>query len=241
MQLREFIEGQLWLADYPVSLGGARFAARMTLARRSDGALVVHSPGPVGETVRAQIQRIGRVAVIVAPGNFHHLHVASCQRAFPDAETWICPGVERKEPALRYDGLLGDSPPPCLAVDFRLALVLGRLIGEVAILHRPSRTLLLVDLIENFGDKTPGINWVLKAWWKLFGMWNVPGPAPEYRFGFPDRAAARAALCKIVGWEFDRIVIAHGNLIEHDAHAIARRAWHRQLGSHPEPDAWDHR
>ncbi|HEX3852742.1 MAG TPA: hypothetical protein VHW01_17385, partial [Polyangiaceae bacterium] len=178
MNLRELVRDQIWLAAYPVRLGGTRFDARMTIARRSDGALVVHSPGPLDDSLRAGIDGIGRVAVIVAPGDFHHLHVASCQDAFPQAETWICPGVERKQPGLRYDGVLGDSPPPCLAADFTLVGVFGRFMCEVAMLHRPSHTLLLVDLIENFGDKTPGVNWMLEAWWKLFRMWNVPGPAP---------------------------------------------------------------
>ncbi|HEY1533220.1 MAG TPA: hypothetical protein VGF76_04360 [Polyangiaceae bacterium] len=212
-----------------MSLGGTHFDARMTLARRSDGALVVHSPGPMDDAMRARIEAIGRVAVIVAPGNFHHRHVVSCQRAFPDAETWICPGVERKQPALRYDGFLGDPPPPCLAADFTLASVFGRFMCEVAMLHRASRTLLLVDLIENFGDTTPGVNWMLKACWKLFHMWNLPGPAPEYRFGWRDRAAACAALEKIVAWDFERVVIAHGDLIEHDAKAVTQRAWRRHL------------
>jgi len=229
MDLRELVRDQIWLAAYPVRLGGTRFEARMTLARRSDGALIVHSPGPIDDAMRARIEAIGRVAVIVAPGDYHHLHVAACQRAFPDAETWICPGVERKQPALRYDGLLEDTPPPCLAADFTLAGVFGRFMCEVAMLHRPSHTLLLVDLIENFTDTTPGINWMLKAWWKLFGMWNVPGPAPEYRFGWRESAAARAALEKIVAWDFERIVIAHGDLIEHDAKAVAQRAWRRHL------------
>jgi hypothetical protein len=57
----------------------------------------------------------------------------------------------------------------------------------------------------------------------------VPGPAPEYRFGWRDRAAARAALEWIVAWDFERIVVAHGDLIEHDAKAVARRAWRRDL------------
>jgi hypothetical protein len=88
---------------------------------------------------------------------------------------------------------------------------------------------LLVDLIENFGDSTPRLSWMLEACWKLFRMWNRPGLAPEYRFGWRDRAEARAALQKIVTWDFERIVIAHGDLIEHDAKAVARRAWRRHL------------
>jgi hypothetical protein len=225
MDLRELVHDQIWVGAYPVKLAGARFEARMTLARRSDGALVVHSPGPLDDATRDHVQALGRVAVIVAPGNFHHLHVASCQRAFPEAETWLCPGVERKQPALCHDGLLGDSPPPCLTPDFALAGVFGRLMSEVAMLHRPSRTLLLVDLIENIGDQTAGINWMLRACWRLLGMWNVAVPAPEYRFGWRNRAEARAALEQIAGWDFERIVLAHGELIEQNAKATARRAW----------------
>ena len=258
VELREFVSDQIWLAAYPVKLGGARFEARMTLARRTDGALIVHSPGPVDSATRAQIEAIGRVAVIVAPGNFHHLHVASCQQAFPGAQTWICPGVERKQPALRYDGFLADdAPPPGLAADFKLAGVFGRYMCEVAMLHQPSRTLLLVDLIENFGDQTPGVNWMLKACWKLlrktdtlarlggdeFGVLLEDASLPDarelgerlltsvrqYRFGWQDRASAGAALQRILAWDFERIVIAHGDLIEHDARAVARRAWGRHL------------
>ena len=229
MDLRELVRDQIWLASYPVSLGGTRFDSRMTLIRRSDGALVIHSPGPMNDAVRSRIANLGRVAVIVAPGNFHHLHLAACQRTFPDAETWICPGIERKRPSLRFDGYLSDSPPQCLAADFVLAGVFGRLMSEVAMLHRPSRTLLLVDLIENFGDKTTGTNWALRAAWKVFGMWNVPCPAPEYRFGWRDRTAARAALATIVAWDFQRIVIAHGDLIEQDAKIVARRTWRNFL------------
>lgn len=231
MDLEELVRDQVWLAEYPVRLGGTRFNARMTLARRSDGAIVVHSPGPLDQRTRARIDELGRVAVIVAPGDFHHFHVTACQHAFLSAETWICPGVERKQPALRYDGLLGDVPPRCLAEDFTLASVFGRFMSEIAMLHRPSRTLLLVDLIENFSDKTRGINWVLRAWWKLFGMWKVPGPAPEYRFGWRDRAATCKTLERILTWDFERIVIGHGDLILDDANAVARRAWRRYLPS----------
>ena len=155
---QEYVPGTIWLMPYPVSLGGARFEARMTIVRLSDGSLVVHSPGPVDAAVRDWMLTLGRVAVIVAPGNFHHLYVATCQRAFPDAETWICPGVERKQHALRFDGVLGERLPASMQAEFEQAFVHGRLMAEVALLHRPTRTLLLVDLVERFGDDTPNVN-----------------------------------------------------------------------------------
>jgi hypothetical protein len=56
---------------YAVSLGGARFQARMTLVRLGDGTLLVHWPGPFGDDVANAIPSLGRVGLLVAPGNFH--------------------------------------------------------------------------------------------------------------------------------------------------------------------------
>jgi len=86
--------------------------------------------------------------------------------------------------------------------------------------------LLLVDLIENIGDATPDIGWQMKLWWKLvFRMWNKAKPAPEYQMGWKDKPAARASLEKILAWDFERIIISHGENIESDAKAIALKAW----------------
>lgn len=227
---REYVPDFIWLASYSVRTAGAAFEARTALIRCGEGSLIVHSPGPFDDAACDEIASLGPVRVIIAPGNFHHLHVAACQRAFPGAETWICPGVERRQPALRYDGVLGEAAPASVAAEFEQVLVRGgRLMCEVAMLHRPSRTLLLVDVLENFTDATPGVNWLVRASFKAFGMWNNPTPAPEYRFAWKDRQAARESLQRILAWDFERIVISHGDLIERGAKDVARRAWRRIL------------
>ena len=230
MEMLEYVPGTLWLLPYPVRLGGARFEARTTIVRLGDGALVVHSPGPLDDTVRDWIRTLGRVVLVLAPGNFHHLHVSAWQHGFPDAATWICPGVDRRAPALRFDGVLGARLPAPMQDSFSQMLERARLMSEVALLHRPTRTLLLVDLVEWFGDDTPGVNWLLRAGMKLAGMWNRPTPAPEYRIGgWRDRAVARASLERILAWDFERVVIAHGALIERNAKAVLRQAWKATL------------
>ncbi len=227
---REYVRDSIWLASYPVRTAGAAFEARTTLIRCGDGILIVHSPGPLDDAARHEIASLGPVGVIIAPGNFHQLHVAVWQLAFPGAETWICPGVERRQPALRYDRVLGDETPARVATEFDQVLVRGgRLMCEVAMLHRRSRTLLLVDLLENFTDATPGVNWLVRTFFKALGMWNNPSPAPEYRFAWKDRNAARASIEHILAWDFERIVISHGDLIDHDAKDVARRAWRHIL------------
>lgn len=227
MLLTPYVEDQIWLCAYPVRLAGTRFEARMTVIRLASGELMLHSPCNITAPLAKEISALGPVAHIVAPGNFHHMYVATTQAVFPTAETWICPGTERRHPGLEYDGLLGDVAPVEWAGEIDQALVQGtRIMREVAMFHRASRTLILVDLIENFTDATPHVSGLLKFWFKyVFRMWNKPGPAPEYRMGWRDRKAAATSLRRILGWDFQRIVLSHGDLIERDAHEVAIKAW----------------
>jgi hypothetical protein len=227
-----YVPGHVWLKRYPVHFAAMEISARLTLLRLRDGSLLAHSPCPIDASLRAQVEAIGPLEHIVAPGDYHYFHVPAWQSAFPEAKTWICPGVERKLPRLRFDGLLGDRSPPDWADEIDQVLVRGtRFIVEVAFLHRDSRTLVLTDLVENIGDATPDASdRLLRFWWKfVFRMWNRPRPAPEYQLGWRDKAAARESLERILAWDFERVVLAHGDCIEADAKARLREAWARPL------------
>jgi len=232
MELSSYVADRIWLSPYPVRLAGTAFSARMTVIRLASGQLMLHSPCEIGAAIAREIRALGRVAHIVVPGNFHTLHAASAQAAFPDAKTWICPGAETRRPDLEYDAVLGDRAPAEWSADVDQVLVEGtRIMREVAMYHRGSRTLILVDLIENFTDATPGTNAALRFWFKyVLRMGGRPRPAPEYRFGWGDRGAVARSLRRILAWDFERIVLSHGDLIDRDAHAVAQAAWSGLLG-----------
>jgi len=230
MALDELIPGAVWLHEYGVRLGGARFHARMTVIRLRSGEVVIHSPCAFDASLAAEVSALGRVAAIVAPGNFHSLHVPSCQQAFPGALTFICPGTEKRAKALRYDEVLGDAAPALWADELAQVVVAAtRVMHEVVFFHRASRTLILVDLVENFTAATAGTNWFLRAAFRAVGMWNRPTPAPEYKLGWGDKASVRGAMQRILAWDFDRVVLSHGDLITHDAKATVVRAWRKIL------------
>lgn len=233
MILTEYRAGQIWLHTYPVRLAGTSFEARMTVVRLTSGDIMLHSPCDITSAVAQEISALGPVTHIVVPGNFHHLHARSAQVAFPHAKTWICPGTEKRAPGLKYDAVLSDESPEAWRGEIDQVVVQGsRIMREAAMYHRASRSLILVDLIENFTDATPRIGGALKFWFKhVMRMWNNPRPAPEYRMGWDSRAAAAQSLKRILAWDFDRIIISHGDLIEHDAHAAATAAWSSVLGS----------
>jgi len=235
VQLVEFIKDQIWTGDYPIKYPGIRFNARMCIVRLDDGGLMLHSPGDIDDATATAISRLGPVSHIVAPGYFHHMYIAQAQKRYPAAETYICPGIERKIPSLQFDWILGPRSPAAWCNTIDQHLIRGtRFIWEVAMVHKPTRTLLLVDAIENFTSATANVSWQLKALWRVaFHMWNSPKPAPEYQLGWKDKSVARASLTRILEWEFDKIILSHGENITEDAKATARRAWTPPLQAIP--------
>lgn len=239
--LEPLVDGVIWVKKYPIHYGGIDLYARTTVVRLADGRLWIHSPGPLdgqdGPALLAALAELGEVAHIVAPGNFHHLHVAAWQRAFPGVLTHACPGVERKQPGLAIDWFLGDRAPAAWADEIDQVLIRGNwLIWEVVFLHRPTRTLILTDLVEIIRRDEPGIGWLTRfVWMTIFRLWREPMPAPEYKIGWRDRPAARRSLRRILEWDFERAIIAHGEVIEADAAGVCRRAWASLLGPEDAP------
>jgi hypothetical protein len=123
--LTEYVPGQIWLKEYPIRYAGCRFNARMTIVRLSDGRLLIYSPSPIDARTKTEIEVLGPMAFIIAPGNFHYLNVNSSQDGFPDAKTYICPGIEKKSPNISYTQILGDKPDPAWGKKLDQVLVAG--------------------------------------------------------------------------------------------------------------------
>jgi len=232
--LVEYVNGQIWILEYPVQFLGMVLYARTTIIKLPDGELLVHDPCKINETVKQEIDALGEVQYIIAPGNFHHLFVTDFQQYYPQAETFLCPGLERKRPDISFDWILGNRPDPRWGGVLEQVVVQGtKFIWEVAFFHKPSKTLILVDLLENIGDdfKHP-VGITLRFWWKvIFKMWNNPKPAPEYQVGWGDKDKVKMAFNRILNWNADRIILAHGEFIEKDVNTVLQSAWKKVLNA----------
>ena len=103
-QLAEYVNDQIWILEYPVRYFGIDLYGRMTIIKLSNGELIAHDPCKIDATTKQQIDAIGDVKYIIAPGNFHHLFVTDFQQHYPEAETFLCPGLERKRPDINLTG-----------------------------------------------------------------------------------------------------------------------------------------
>jgi hypothetical protein len=95
-------------------------------------------------------------------------------------------------------------------------------INEVAFLHKPSRTLLLTDWLFNFnGAATPGGRPVdPHLYLRLDGAYHGPRQSRLLRAFIADKHAARELGDRLLAWDFDRIIVCHGDIIDTGGHVL---------------------
>jgi hypothetical protein len=197
----------------------------MAVIRLSDGTLFVWSPIALTDALCAQVDALGPVGHIVAPNTLHHVFVPDWQRAYPQAQVHAAPGLRAKRSDIAFDADLGDVPPAAWADAVDQVTVPGNAITtEVVFFHRPSGTVLFVDLLQQFA---PG--W-FSGWRSVVAkldLMTVPqATVPrKFRLAFRDRRAARVAVGRILDWPTKKVLMAHGRPIDSDGQTFLRDAF----------------
>jgi hypothetical protein len=230
----------LWVVDGPLVrmsyfVASIPFPTRMVVARLKNGDLFLWSPTQPDERLRAAIDGLGPVRHLVSPNKIHYAHVAAWKRAYPEATAWASPGVRERAASqnidVSFDADLVDEADPAWAGDlYQLVFRGSRFLDEVVFFHRKTRTLLLADLIENFEPWKVGgfYGWLVR----VAGAAAPDAKAPiDLRLTFLGRKKeARSAFERMVAWEPEKVIMAHGRPYMRDGTAELRRAF-RWLGS----------
>jgi hypothetical protein len=216
---------EIWTADGPpVRFFGFSYPTRMTIVRLHGVALWVCSPIALDDSLRAEIEALGTPHWLIEPNLLHHLFVADWQRAWPAARLHAAPGLRRRRPDLRIDAELGPQSDPAWRDEIDQVVFGPSLLrDEVVFFHRRSRSVIVTDLIQRF-DAAAVRGW--RGWlMRLDGLVGPNGSTPrEWRITFRDRTALRQARETVLGWNPQRVIIAHGACITDDVPATLARA-----------------
>lgn len=207
---------------------GLLLPVRMTVIRLPNHELVLHAPTRLTPGLQQALAELGPVRHLVAPNPTHWLFLPDWQRAYPQAMTWAAPGLgsrrQVRRSGIRVDRTLTEQIPPDWP-GIRLVMVpAGFGFQEAALLHAPSRTLLLTDLVLDLRPEQ------LPAWarpvTKLLGIAGSHGMPPVYvRALFRlRRRGARDAARRLLALEPERVIFAHGPWFTHDGTAALRHA-----------------
>ncbi len=224
---RSFADG-VWLVERKLRLPfGLVLPCNMTVIRLVDGRLVLHSPVKLDEATRRQIRALGSVAAVIAPNSFHYLFVGEYTRAF-ECRVYLAPDLPMRIPDCPPGTVLTDA----VRADWSAELehcVFGpvRRFTEVVLRHASTSTVILTDLAFNMGETRPLHQRLL---WRATGVPRGFGPSRTARLTFlSDRRLARPGLERILRWDFDRVVVAHGAPVGCHGKEIFARAFRRFL------------
>lgn len=206
---------------------GFRFPARMTVLPLAAGKLALVSPVPIDDARAAAIAELGRVEFLIAPNLLHHLYLDAAVQRYPEARI-VAPGrLHEKKPNLRIDTALEASalhlalPPELAAAVEIIALQGAPALDELVIYHRATRTLVVTELVFNI---TRPRGWFAHLVLFLVGCHGRLASSHAVRALVKDPAAARTSAERILALPFETLVVAHGDVIEHDARARLEQA-----------------
>ena len=191
------------------------------------------SPVKLTTSLRAEVDRLGPVRHLVSPNKLHHLYLQEWNAAYPEAQLWGPQSTIKKLPDIAFREALRDDPPPEWLAEIDQAWFRGSFaMDEIVFFHRSSRTAIVADLIQMFSDHFLRKHW---GWWgflaRLDGLTQDQACAPlEWRLSFINRAAARRARDKALGWDCQRVIVAHGQWRSVDGKALLAKSF-RWLGT----------
>ncbi len=188
---------------------------RMTLIRRGDGALAVHSAIRMRDDDWGAIERLGRVDLVLVPSTLH------ADEARHYAERWrdcrvLVPAAARERLAAklpRIDATYADGLPRPWRAVLDAAPLAGTRMHETLFLHRPSRSLIATDFVFHYASGD--LRGLPALAMRLNGVVGRVAPSRVFRWLFlTDLAALRRSLAPVAAWDFDRVVMAHGRIVE---------------------------
>ena len=212
----------IWVAEQPLKFLGLPVGTRMTVILRSDNSLLLISPIKIDANLKQQLDSLGTVKYIIAPNLFHHLYLKDCQQIYPQAELIAPLGIETKQPNIQisktferdqidfngelkyipFKGFQAVIPPKIVTVN------------EIIFFHPSSKTLILTDSAFNFDRNFPFITQLAA---RILGSYQSLQPSLLEKIAIRDKEAISKTISRILAWDFQRVIMAHGNIVEKNA------------------------
>ena len=209
------LDDGLYTMTAPLRFFGIEVGTRMTVLQL-DGGLLLHSPLDVPAEALGEL---GEARWVLAPNKLHHLFVGPWLER--GAEGWAAPGLAKKRSDLSFAGEVTEDTQP---FGDEVQLIPTRsfpFANEVALLHRPSRTLVLTDLVFNIPSTAP---WLTRtAMWCACGHPGCRSTILERTL--MNRAIAGDEIAGLLELDFDRLVMSHGEVVETDGKAALENAY----------------
>lgn len=233
----ERIDHGIWHAEDDLFMPGKiHFRVRMTVIQLEGNRLMLISPISMKPALAEAIEKLGKVTWIVAPNAFHHLFIRESLERWPEAELWGPSALHKKRKRLSFTGTLNGNVPQAWEKDLELQWIQGApRMDEVVFFHKPSQTLIVTDLvfhINRYKTKRTAIMLRMAGVHKRFAQSRL------WRFLLvKNRSKVAQSVASIFRWDFQRVVMAHGDILEENVRAQMAQALEWMLNKEKLPIA----
>jgi hypothetical protein len=213
----------LWIWEQYLKVYGIELGMRMTAVSCSDG-VFIHSPVRPTSAIVSDLSDLGQVSWVVAPNKWHHLYVQDFKNHFPAAKFYCAPGLEKKRPDFHFNDVITNEQRFPWNTELSHLLIEGvPMYNEVVFFHPKTKTLLVTDLAVHI-RKTNSLR--TKLWLTLLGSYGHFGWSTIEKFVFiKDKVAFRRSLDRLMDFDFDRVIMAHGEVVEKDGKELLSSAF----------------
>jgi len=256
MSIRDILPNVTTLSIPFKRAGVMKIGGRATIVRLSTGNLAVISPTPLTSAVRTKITTLSptnSVAYLIAPDLEHHISLYQWHSAFPSAAIVAPEGLAEKRaktPAyakqvvpithtITAKGKANITISEEFDREFDVEFVDGHINKEIVLLHKPSKTMIQADFMWNLPaleqySKVPGGigGGVLQ---RIFTWAFGAGPNPMgqrralwWGMSAGDRVGFNRSVERIGRWNFDSVVMCHGDVLLGNGREVFERVfkWH---------------
>ena len=210
----------IWTAAKPFSMMGLQFGAQMAVVKLNSGDLFLYSPIKLDAELKKALDALGPVKFILAPNRMHHMFIADYTDQYPQAEVIGVRGLDSKRRDIKFNRLLDENAAEPIAEEISHYCIAGApTFNEVVCYHRPSKTLMVCDLLMNL---QPPLNLLTRIYIKMFGKMGEPAVPKVVRLSVKDRQQFKESIEPILALDVERIVMGHGQPITSDGKRILR-------------------
>lgn len=194
----------------------------MTIARMSDGRLVIHNGIALEDAAMSEIEAFGEPAFLIVPNGYHRLDAPAYRERYPNIQV-LCPSGARKKVAqvVPVSGSYRDFPADA-KVELREVDGVGQAEGVMLVHSDDGTTLVINDLVFNM-PHVPGFTGF------IFRHLTQSSGGPRVTrivrwFIMKDRRAVRAELERLADIpDLRRIIVSHHLVIDDQPAEVLRR------------------
>jgi hypothetical protein len=201
-------ENDLKIVTYNANAGMGIIFPSKTFIINAPQSIYIISPCDLEMDTIKELNSIDKEIYVIAPNNFHNLHLATVKMAIPKATFF---GPKR---SAQQSGVELENTKDLIQEDLTTVFIKGNnTISETVFYHMASSTLIITDLLFNMHHK---MNLQTKLAMKMAGTFHKLGMSRALKLSIKDKVAFKKSMLSLLDLPFKKVIPSHGNEISRE-------------------------